>query len=439
MKTSSWPSLSKSPAALPQGQNVSRPARSETSANFLPPRFLYRALPKNTSSGWVPRERRERMRPMLVVESHPHIGVHIGEEEVQPAVVVEVEDPGPDRPERGAAQGLRRDVGEGAIAVVAIQLRTPEHAGNQHVEMAVPIEVEDRDVAAPALSLQSCLRRHVLEGAVALVAVQDVLLLGGPRHVLEGGAPVVASLGIEVVGGPLGRVGHQEVEQAVVVEVEEDGGLRVADVANPGAGGQVGEGAVAVVVEEHVAAARAGDEEVLVAVVVVVGKGGGHAHAVPEGHAGLVGHVLEGAIPLVAKERAGAQLIAEEDVVVAVAVVVPDGHAAAVVVQVDLEGLSLLAGQEGHAEVESRFPGPLEKDRPLRRGCRVSSMPSPFRPEEGRRAHGADNQERGQLGLARKPSPRHRFAPDPSPATILFSGPINTSYDTSYDPPMRKG
>src|SRR5579871_1812754 len=51
--TSSKPSLSKSPVAMPQGQNVSRPALSEISANLPPPRFLCKVLPKTTASVWI--------------------------------------------------------------------------------------------------------------------------------------------------------------------------------------------------------------------------------------------------------------------------------------------------------------------------------------------------------------------------------------------------
>src|SRR4051794_25490282 len=115
--------------------------------------------------------------------------------------------------------------------------------------------------------------------------------------------------------------------------------------------GDILELASAQVAEQDVTAAGGGDEQVESAIVIVVGPGGGHADAVAQADAGPVGDVLEGAIALVAEKLVGAQLIEKINVVVAVAVEVADGHAAAVVVQVRLEVLPLFAGQEVHAEV----------------------------------------------------------------------------------------
>ena len=126
--------------------------------------------------------------------------------------------------------------------------------------------------------------------------------------------------------------------------------------------------AVAKILEEHVAAAGAGDEEVLAAVVVVIGPGGGDADAVAQADAGPLGHVLEGAVAFVFVEGALAELVAKEDIVVAVAVEIADRHAAAVIVQVRLELLPLLAGQKIHAKGNSRFLGALlETGRPPER------------------------------------------------------------------------
>ncbi len=92
---------------------------------------------------------------------------------------------------------------------------------------------------------------------------------------------------------------HDEVEQAVVVEVDPGraGGpgvswRRVASRA--GAHSDIGEGAVAVVVVQVIAAV-ARDVQVFEAVVVVVADS--HAHAVAHAlQPGLLGHVLEGAV-----------------------------------------------------------------------------------------------------------------------------------------------
>ncbi len=121
-----------------------------------------------------------------------------------------------------------------------------------------------------------------------------------------------------------------------------------------GLAGDVFEGAVAAVAKEDVAAARAGDEQVLASVVFIIGPRGAHADAVAEADAGLLRHILEGAVALVAIEDVTAQLVAEVNVVLAVAVEVADRDAAAVVVEVDLELRALLAGQEVHPPGDPR-------------------------------------------------------------------------------------
>ena len=105
----------------------------------------------------------------------------------------------------------------------------------------------------------------------------------------------------------------------------------------PGFRGHVGEGAVAVVVVERVAM-NAADEDVLVAVVVVVANG--HAGIVAGAReARFLGDVLEGAVAVVVKQAVGVfrrsllkgldiGAVGEEDIQLAVVVVVEDGDAA---------------------------------------------------------------------------------------------------------------
>ncbi len=133
----------------------------------------------------------------------------------------------------------------------------------------------------------------------------------------------------------------------------------MADVAQARFPRSVLEGAVALVAEEEVAAAGAGDVQVLPAVVPRVGKDGGGADAVPHGDTGLVSHVGEGAVAVVAVQGIGPELVGEIDVVVTVAVEVGDGQAAAVVVQVAPELLPLLPRKEPHLEGDPRFLRPF--------------------------------------------------------------------------------
>ena len=146
---------------------------------------------------------------------------------IGPAVVVVV---GHDRRHRiglrgrSDARGLA-DVGEGAVAVVVEQLHV---AGRQAARAAV-----DRDA---------------LPSAVAALA-----RLGEPlqrRVEIGGDEEIEAAVAIVVDPGAAGAVAH--------------GGLR-----EPGLRGHVGEGAVAVVVVQHVVPVG-GDEQVVEAVVVVV-------------------------------------------------------------------------------------------------------------------------------------------------------------------------
>ena len=97
---------------------------------------------------------------------------------------------------------------------------------------------------------------------------------------------------------------------------------------------------MAVVLEQHVAAADGRDVEVGVAVVVDVGKRRGHADLVRHRHAGRGGDVLELAAAGVLPELIAADLVDEVDVGEAVAVDVGDREAVAVIVVRRLVGLS---------------------------------------------------------------------------------------------------
>ena len=125
------------------------------------------------------------MRQGIRSDRQPHVGVHVHDEEVEPAVVVEVEGLGADGAPGGAAEHLLGDVGEGAVAVVAVELAAAEHVGDEQVELAVVVVVEDGHVAAPAQPLQAGLLGHVGEGAVAVVVVEDVVFLRAAGPVLR--------------------------------------------------------------------------------------------------------------------------------------------------------------------------------------------------------------------------------------------------------------
>ena len=142
----------------------------------------------------------------------------------------------------------------------------------------------------------------VVEGAVALVAVERVGAAGQPgRTARDRDALVAAEAGIgrgRLREIEVDVVGDEEIEPSVAVVVEE-GGARAPSRAwcgEAGAGGDVGERAVAVVAKQPVLAVER-DEQVAVAVVVVVGRGSALAPAA-DADAGLRGHVLERAVAL---------------------------------------------------------------------------------------------------------------------------------------------
>src|SRR5206468_7276787 len=84
----------------------------------------------------------------------------------------------------------------------------------------------------------------------------------------EGAVEVVA------IDAPSVRSDEEEIEIAVVVEVDEHAAPRTAHVAEAGLGRDVGEGAAARVVEEVAASVATDGEQVEPAVVVEVGEGG---------------------------------------------------------------------------------------------------------------------------------------------------------------------
>src|SRR5256884_691170 len=244
MNTSSWPSLSKSPVAAPQGQSVSRPAATAVSVNFPWPRLRYSALPKSSASKSSPCRaniaRWTEMRPgassfteeargVLVyrrplrreeaamlhlprdvdcevggIHPHPHVRVHVHHEQIEPAVAVVVEHLAPDRSVRRPAERLGGDVLEGAVAGVPIQLTPADHAGHEQVEESILVVVEDGHVAGPPAAPQASAVGDVGEGPVAVVVIKNVGFLGtGEQTADVGFALEVFCRGVEDVGGPI--------------------------------------------------------------------------------------------------------------------------------------------------------------------------------------------------------------------------------------------
>ena len=271
------------------------------------------------------------------------VDVAVDEEEVEPAVVVVVEE-GVAPAEEGdggfGGFGLVGDVGEVAVAVVAVDgFVVVGEGGVEEVDAAGVGEVSGGDSHG---------------GGLAATAVKGVS--GGVAGVFEGS---VALVEVEVVGG--GVVAYEEVGAAVVIDVDEERGEAVVGgfVGDTGFEADVFEGAVAFVAEEvvgfsleamgaahdadsaegaeavggigcalgggvgEVVVDVAGDEEVELAVAAVVSPGGSGG-PVAKLDSGLLGNVGEGSVMVVVVEAVFAE-VGDVDVGVAVVVVVGDG------------------------------------------------------------------------------------------------------------------
>ncbi len=200
------------------------------------------------------------------------------------------------------------------------------------------IEIRHRGAHSLADVLQHAgLRRDVVEGAVATIAIQPI------RQSLEDTRMAInpyptRNVATRAVGvrRPVDVIDDEQVETPVVVEVEPGAGHTPLTAGNPGAFGHIVEAAVAAVAQQLVLP-HTGDEEIDVAVVVVVGRGGAHGVA-DTTHTGRLGDVGETHLPIIPietvrvvgralLERRGLGAVGEENVGTAVAVVVEDSQA----------------------------------------------------------------------------------------------------------------
>ena len=170
---------------------------------------------------------------------------------------------------------------------------------------------------------------------------------------------------------PLHVVADEQVQQAIAVVIEPQGGrAEGASAAQSGGLGNVDERAAAVVLKEAVLP-HAGDQDIGEAVVVVIADR--HAHAVHlHLQPGVLGHVGERAVAIVAIELQGAALalvarpihaVHQQDVLPAVAIVIQKRAARP-------HGFGQILGAEGAAvvpEIDARRGGHVRQVEPGRR------------------------------------------------------------------------
>ena len=125
----------------------------------------------------------ERARLLLLASGAnvlAHVRVHVGDEEIGPAVVVVVEELDPHRAPGRPREVLRGLVDERLAAGVLEIVVVPLHVEDVEIGPAVAVQVGDAGVAAPARRPQPDVRGDVLEPVVAHVLVEDADTRCGP-------------------------------------------------------------------------------------------------------------------------------------------------------------------------------------------------------------------------------------------------------------------
>ena len=242
------------------------------------------------------------------------------------------------------------DLREGAVPIVVVQKALHRVIGHIDVDEAVAVVVAERHAEALAWRRRDAgLRRDVGERAVAVVAVQEVRRGIEIVRVTVGAVAwlVLAAMAV-LLEAPLQIAGHEQIEAAVVVVVEEPGAGAPSVSRDPCTGRDVGERAVSLVAIEPVAAI-AGDVEIREAVVVVVADRRAHPIDAVGGAAetGFLCLVHEGAVALLPVQAVpesrlrfvgslsrrlrivNPRPVREEQIQAAVVVDVEHGHAAA--------------------------------------------------------------------------------------------------------------
>ena len=134
----------------------------------------------------------------------------VDHEQIEQPIVVDIHPRGADRPERAVFviglvdPGLLRDIGEGAVSVVVIEVVAVD-AADKEILVAVVVVVADGRGDVVAVAGQSRLFRNVREMALAIIGKQTVRVFG--RGLLQ--------------RSDIGAVGEEDVQVAVVVVVED--------------------------------------------------------------------------------------------------------------------------------------------------------------------------------------------------------------------------
>src|SRR5438128_2881026 len=161
--------------------------------------------------------------------------------------------------------------------------------------------------------LQIHLPGNVLESSAAQILVEDALFAAFGMEVTFKGVGVSqvktsTALFIECIDAD---IDEEQIQQAILVEVEEDRAGGVPDVSEARLFCDVAEPPVSEVFEQRVAHPDGGDEEVRQAIVVDVRKGSGYANLPGHADAGCGGDILEGSVSPVSQKLVTPQMVAK--------------------------------------------------------------------------------------------------------------------------------
>ena len=226
--------------------------------------------------------------PLVMVQRH-HLVREVADDEAGPAAAVVVGGVDAHARARDAGfverdAGRHADVREGAVSLVAIQLVRLRVVGDEQIEPAVGVVIDQGDAERFGRRvIETGAMRDVLERPVPLVPEQRrALAFVGFRRAIGLRLAVERAEQI-LLDRPVHVVRDEEVEQTVAVVVEPRRARRESGIGDPRARGDVGEPAAAEISEQVIRAER-GHVNVDVAVVVVVARGGAepvHLHREP--------------------------------------------------------------------------------------------------------------------------------------------------------------
>src|SRR5208283_4126926 len=172
---------------------------------------------------------------------------------------------------RERRSGIQRNLLESALAGVVVKVLLHSVVGHNNVRETVLIVVCERHAQrSPLLGGNPGTLADVLERAVATIVIEQISRSGKFTRWAVGLPTAAADL--VVIGVPFHVTGHEEIQMAVVVVIEEARGTRPAPASDAGLGGHIGEGAIAIVVVQDILPVIR-DKEVGIAIVVVVAYG----------------------------------------------------------------------------------------------------------------------------------------------------------------------